>query len=683
MLDANGNPIAVKIDIAAGAQISAPGGRILIAAPTVNNAGTLSAPDGQIVLAAGQQVFLQASTDPALRGLVVEVDGGGTVANQLAGQLNAARGNVSLIGLAVNQDGRISATTSVAANGSVILRAADTTTITPNSSTSFTIGASHGGTLELGAQSSIDILPELSSSATAVAAQPQLQSNISLEGEQVFFHGGSIKAPNAKLNVLAAENGNAVLGVQTDGNPDAQIRIDSGTSIDLSGSDAEVPMAANLLAIQLRANELADDPTQRNGALRGQTVYVDARVGSPLISKSALAAAIANIAQPIAQRTEIGGTAVFESEGDVVFQKGASINVSGGKSTYDGGTLQTTQVTGANGRLYDIGVANPLLTYKGVINPTFTQTFNNWGVQNIVATPGLSHYEMGYVQGASAGSVQFAAPSMVLSGKLAGQVVNGTHQRSGSNVAQGGQLIIGLPNGLSTTVQPDFLAPSLSFVAKPTPVVVSDDTPLPAQTLQLPVDYLVNGGFTRTNIYSNGIVTLPAGLPINLNPGGSLSIDAARVDILSSITSIGGNVQLQDTATIEANTPTIPRAGIQIGDGVVFDVRGQWTNDSPNQSVVPSFAGQTLANGGSISLSSGAVGSELIIGNHVSFEASGGAWLQSTGTLTGGTGGAISIAGAPLNAAVQLGNDILLDAFGVNGAQGGSFFVYGTAIAGR
>jgi len=45
-------------------------------------------------------------------------------------------------------------------------------------------------------------------------------------------------------------------------NSDAEIRIHSGTSIDLSGS-TRLPVSANLLAIQLRANELADDPTQR------------------------------------------------------------------------------------------------------------------------------------------------------------------------------------------------------------------------------------------------------------------------------------------------------------------------------------------------------------------------------------------------------------------------------------
>ena len=87
------------------------------------------------MLAAGQNIYLQASADNSLRGLIVQVDGGTGAANQLAnagivnessGSISAPRGNVTLTGLMINQDGRISATTSVSANGSVILEAAAT-----------------------------------------------------------------------------------------------------------------------------------------------------------------------------------------------------------------------------------------------------------------------------------------------------------------------------------------------------------------------------------------------------------------------------------------------------------------------------------------------------------------------------------------------------------------------------
>jgi filamentous hemagglutinin len=677
ILGPDGQPLPVPVVVAAGAQISTPGGRILLAAPVVQNAGTLSAPDGQVVLAAGQKVYLQGSTDPSVRGLVVEVDQGGKAWNQLTGQINADRGNVTLVGLAVNQDGRITASTSVSANGSVRLEAADT--LSQNGGTS-TITSTHGGTLELGSQSSIDIQPELASTATAVADQKTLPSQITLLGEQVLLEGGSISAPGGTLTAVAAANPSQQ--VATDGNSQARIRVHAGTSIDVSGSDAELPMSANLVAIQLRANELANDPTQRNGALRGQTVYIDTRVGTNLLGPpgptgvpAPLQAAEDAIPQNVAVRTTHGGSVSFQSEGDIVVEQGATINVSGGKTTYDGGVMQTTQLRGANGQLYDIGSANPLMTYTGVVNPTLTQTYNKWGVQDVIAQPGLSHYESGYVQGSSAGSVQFAAPNMVLNGTLLGNVVNGPLQRTAASAAMGGTLTLGLPQGtvanIAASGTPDYFAPPVSFAAHVTPVVVSDDAALPNERLDLPVAFLANG-FMTTNIYSNGSVTVPQGVPLALAPGGSLNISAPRIDILSDVTAVDGLVQLKTTINSGPIDPTINRAGIRLGDGVVIDVRGQWTNDSPSFSLAQPV-GPTLQDGGTIQLTQTIQGGELVLGDNTALRASGGAWLSNTNTLTGGKGGKISLQDLPLDVAFQIGQGVEIDAFGVNGASGGSF----------
>ena len=661
--DSSGNPILGSVTVAAGAQISAnSGGRIMLAAPLVQNAGSIQAADGQVVLAAGQNVYLQASNDPALRGLIVEVDGAGKAWNQLTGALSAPRGNISLVGLAVNQDGRISATTTVSANGSVSLEAGNTPTFGGTQ-----IASTKGGTLELGAGSSIDILPELSDTATAVVDQPQLPSTVTLSGQQILMHGGEITAPAGTLKITASANPSA--GVVTDGNTDARVRIDAGTKIDLSGSTAELPMSANLVAVQLRGAELADDPNQQNGALRGQTVYVDARVGTPIANVSS---AIGTVPLNIAQRTESGGSAIIESEGDVVVQQGVSINVSGGKTVYDGGVLQTTQLIGANGKLYDIGSASPLLTYTGVLNPTFTQTFNKWGVQDVVATPGLSHYEAGYVQGANAGNLTFAAPSMVLNGTLIGHVDNGPFQRTDATRLSGGTLTIGLSAGLTPqALVIDFLSPSVDFTNAPFPVVVDDAAPLPPATLELPVDYLVNGGFTNTAIYSNSRVSLPANLPLQLIPGSAFAVQAARIDIFSDITALGGALAFRSVLTVGSQSALIPRSGISIGDGVTLDVRGQWTNDSPTLNTPPGVS-PTLQNGGSIALELTVPGSELVLGGDVSLQASGGAWINSANQMTAGKGGSIALLADPAGSAFQVGPNVAMDAFGVGTAAGGT-----------
>jgi len=680
---ANTGSIAVQN----GAQLTAAsGGRLLLAAPTVDNAGSLTAPDGQIVLAAGQNIFLQASQDPSVRGLIVQVDGGTSAASQLmavtnqaTGDLSAPRGNVTLTGLMINQDGRISATTSVSANGSVTLEAAEKPALASNP-----LEATVGGLITLGPDSNIEILPEYADTATAVDAQVQLPSAITITAQQVFIQGGSIHAPGGNLTVTALADPSA--GLQSGGNPQAQIRIDAGTNIDLSGSDATLPIDANLVTVQLRSNELAGDPTQRNGALRGDTVTVDVRAdggaGTPIADVSS---AIAAVGRSVAQRTEAGGTAKFLSEGDIVFNPGASINVSGGATTYLGGSIQTTQLVGANGQLYDIGSANPLLTYTGVVNPTLTQSFDKWGVQEVVPTPGLSHYESGYQQGAAAGVVQFAAPNLVLNGNLEATAIYGPYQRGpfGSAATLGGTLIIGTlghvnPIGQFGT-QTDYFAPPIIVTANPTPVVVADTVPLPPQTLQLPAAYLTSDGFTNTQVYTNTTFQLPAKLPLQLPAGSSLLVQGSRIDIDSSITDFGGSLSFQSELTVADQNPLSapnlgpgnPRLGIGIGDGVTLNVSGLWTNDSVLAGGVGS--GPTLQNGGSINLQLTLPASELVIGDNVALKADGGAWLQSNTSLTYGRGGSITLDASPSQSALQFGQGLGIEAFGVYTAQGGSF----------
>jgi filamentous hemagglutinin len=710
--DANGNPQPVQISVEPGAQITAAnGGRLLLAGQSVTNGGTLSAPAGQITLAAGQQVFLAASADPALRGLVVEVNNNGTqganlgtVTNQAGATLTSPQGNVSLIGLAVNQSGRISATTTVSSNGSVILRAGqggaqDAGVV--SCADGEVLCVTRGGTLTLGAASEIDVLPEYSDKTTAAVAQAQLQSSIQLTGQKVFIQGGQISAPGGVLDVLAATNPDKAL--QSDYDPNAELRVAAGTSINLAGSNATVPMSSNLVQIQLNSNELADDPSQRNGALKGKTVIVDVRNGKPaIISASSWLSTLQGIQENIAQRTSAGGSASFRSVGDVVVNPGATINVSGGQWNYTGGVAQTSQLLGANGKLYEVSSADPNLAYTQVINPTYKQDFNGFGVTITSPTPGLAHYDQGYTQGFSAGSVTFAAPALSLQGNLIGHAVNGAYQRSAAAIpdesligylaanggngvngngglALGGTLVIGdATQGYAPAGAPYLFAPAVTFANSASPIIVADGAPLPPQGLQLTTSYITSGGFTQTHIFSDSTVTLPAGLPLNLGLGADFEITAPRIDIDSNITALSGTIALQgeETAVHQAAGGS-PRLGVDIGAGVTFDVSGQWTNDLPYL-----FGGTPLGvayqNGGTIKLglvppSNVEGGGELVLGDGVNLHANGGAWLKSNGSLTGGSGGKIILDASPYESALDIGKNVSLAAFAVQGAAGGQF----------
>jgi filamentous hemagglutinin len=716
VLDAQGNPQTVQIMVQPGAQLTAAdGGRVMLLGQSVTNGGTITAPDGQIVLAAGQSVYLQASTDPSMRGLIVQVSGGtpatttngvttpatGTTNNQTTGVLTAERGNVSLLGLAVNQSGRISASTAVSANGSVYLEAGG---YDPTGSCTVSTAAclNQGGTLTVGPTSEINLLPDSSQGGTATVGQAQIQSQIKALGQEVDIEGGSITAPGGNLQVLAAVNPD--VGVLTVGNTAAQIQVGAGTNINLAGSDAVVPMSDNLVSIQLRSNELADDPDQHNGALEAQTVIVDLRDGRPpIISDTSWQSVLAGVTENILQRTAVGGTASFQSEGSIVVNNGSTINVSGGAWNYQPGVTQTSMLIGTNGQAYNISTADPTLSYTGVMNPTFTTSYNGFGVQITQATPGLGYTESGYTEGFSAGKVSFAAPAMALQGSLVGTAVNGSYQRSvaqipteslmgylvsnslipGDGIATGGTLTIGTASGPSTANSlPEFLAPAITFTNSVSPVIVAVGTPLPPQTMELSPSYITSGGFSQTNIYADGTVTLPAGLPLNLGAGGSLVVEAPRIVVDSNIQALSGTIDLQAVQTTNFTGTGLPRLGITIGNGVTLDVRGQWTNDSPDApatAVAPAYQ-----DGGVIDLSLGSAassasnpfsstGGQLVLGNNVSLEASGGAWVQANNKVTGGTGGSITLGAAPYQSALQIGSNVSLDAFGVEGAAGGSF----------
>jgi filamentous hemagglutinin len=670
---ATGQPIEIKLVVQEGAEIKSTGsnGRVLLASRTVDNAGNISSPDGQVIIAAGERVYLQASTDASLRGLLVEVDTGGEAWNRLTGDISSARGNVTVAGLAVNQSGRISASTTVSANGSVKLIARDHATFQSNPDFSTTLGAGqNGGRLEIGSTSRIEIAPELGSIETAVDDQEQMASSISMSGREIFLRSGSqIVAPGGNLTVTAASNPSSLASYD----PSARIRVESGVQIDLSGSDVSLPMSRNVVAVELRANELRDSPSQRDGALRGQTVYIDARVGTPLADVSG---ALAAIPKNIAERTSIGGTVSFVSEGDIAVADGARIDVSGGVTTYAEGPIATSQLIGADGHIYDIGDADPNRTYVGIINPVFRRADDRWGFVDLIAAPGIGSIQSSYVAGSDAGRMQFAAPNMVLNGALRADTVIGPYQRRPGQAPLGGQLIIGDPDGggaqLST---PDYRAPSVTFSQHgATSIAIGDDAALPPQQeLLLPTDYLAHG-FTRTAIYSNGRIVVPENAPLNLTAGSSLSLTGHQVEVRADINSAGGSISVTSGLTVGTGAQ-LGRAGVAIGDNVTLDVQGNWTNDALSVFTDP-FGLPTssiLADGGSISLITSGDGAELVLGDQVQMLANAGAWMQRDGSLEGGKGGSITIAARGIDNALEIGDGLSVQAFGMLGSSGGSF----------
>jgi filamentous hemagglutinin family protein len=495
-------------------------GRVILLGAHVKNGGTISTPDGQTILAAGDSAYLYAEPTAQMRGLSVDVlidpNTNNTKVNPLAdptagtttnsGLITVGKGNATLDGAIIAQNGVINALTGVDFNGSIILTAryapdtvAEINNSGPHQLAGDYISPTIPGAVTLGPYSVTQILPDKSDPTTTLDAQGFNPSVIVAQGKTVALEGASFPgtppigsngqaispgalliAPGGTVSVTAPVsygvlNGDTssfanvyfsgfspfipIYAASSAAGAGARIFIDNGATIDVSGTqDVLVPVSRNVVTVNLRANELRDSPLQRNGPLYGKNINVDITVtgtnpdgstwyGTPFADASGY---IALIGRTVAERTAIGGAINLVSAGDVVAVNGSTMNVSGGWLNYQSGIVATTRLLGTDGHLYDIANADPNLTYVGIAG-SITITHPRWGVTETFNTPLVSstdqRFVQGYLDGRSAGSIAITANKMILDGTLLGNSVSGPRQRTinanvDSSVPLGGSLTL-------------------------------------------------------------------------------------------------------------------------------------------------------------------------------------------------------------------------------------------------
>lgn len=648
----------VRID--AGAEIRTPsGGRVLVFAPRVENAGSISTPDGQTILAAGGKVYLTAPLDPALRGFLVEVDPyrnadgsttPGMTINEALGRIVAERGNVTLAGLAVRQDGQVRATTSVTLNGSVILQARDTvrdgTTlsqlpITETGDASVVIPRGRRtGALTLGPGSLTEVQPELASERTTLDEQPFTRSLIELAGRTIHLEtDAAVLAPGGTVRATAQDERPAGRPpvFQEPGQPAAEgvrIYLERGARIDVAGTrEVPVPMERNVVTAELRGAELRDAPLQRGGFLQGKEVRVDVRRGTPLADVSGF---VSQIPRGVGERTAAGGTATLRSEGDLIVREGATIDFSGGSVRFLDGYVNTSKLV-SEGRIYDISVASPDRIYSAFAD-TWVVEYAKWGVTETFRALLRGEFTPGYLDGRDAGGATLLAHRLVLDGTVRGDTTVGRFQRETGRRPRGGSLTIGDATGQIAGSNPavfDYKTPALVIGAKRQPLpadFVFASGPLPAPWRTRAVLAAADlGGIDRLAIYSNDTVTLDPGVTITTGVGGAVSLTGRSVAVLGSIASPGGAITVA-SAAISGGPAAAADYAVAIGPGARLDARGTWVNDSQLLAPVPG-ADPIGIHGGSITLRSQA---DLLLAPGTVLDVGGGGWVQSTPPPLGG-----------------------------------------------
>ena len=677
-------PGAGAVTVRPGALISSSvtGGRVVLVGTEVANAGSLHAPDGQIVLAAagpGGGIALSAAPDLSkVRGLdvprILDSTGtpivgpdGGTVVN--TGLVAADRGNVTIVAGRTEQNGAVTATTAAQANGSIWI-------------------GGDGLVTSLGGASLTQILPDENGQKVIGAGDAFKASAVDVRGDQITLQDGArIYAPSGTVTLSALMTAPGT----TD---DTRVYVGAGASIDVSGlPGVPVPMERNSIRADLRANELADDPLLRDDpAIRGRTVWFDARRGvDPKVAN--LSGYYDLVERNVSELMTTGGRIELDA-GELIARKGSVLDLSGGSTRWLDGTVRRTLLIAPNGDRVPIELSKPGVAYVGIDGDLVVQ-HSRWALAESFrsglgeAAPQL---ERGYELGASAGTLQLgvnrpawftslvatADPSVplppdpsavarvrILDGTVRASALAGPTQRqpaspapSGETFAQRwqrefreqpgrGALVVSAAGDVAIG-DPGTHLPDSFGAADPVDPALRYRHDLPAawfdgkgfQTLSIQAGFDPDSVTLGVNMTPGLVDRAPGGrltvgpdVRVDLGDGGSFSFKGKSAVVDGTIVAPGGSIAV---STTQQGGDPAPSASFHLGASALLDVAGRYTNDAAGGAVGPI----RTADGGKVSITASSV--VLEAGSEI--DVSGGARLDQTGAkLTAGKGGAISI----------------------------------------
>ncbi|HYN53153.1 MAG TPA: filamentous hemagglutinin N-terminal domain-containing protein, partial [Methylotenera sp.] len=605
-----------------GAKITtATNGKVLLFAENVENSGLINTPDGQTILAAGKKVYLASSKDPA--GFMVEVDGGGTATN--LGEIVAERGNITMMGLAVNQAGKLTATTSVRANGSIHLLAQDKVNVS-----GVDVIGTRNGVVTLAKGSVTEVNPEYANKEETIASQAFKTSDVKIEGSLINIDG-KISAKGGNVTASNLADASALLNSENA----RRIYLGDNAEIDVSGVDAVAPMSRNQLEIQLFSDQLKDAPILRDSGLFKGTVFVDARKGTSLFDIQPF---LALKGATVAEKMTKAGKIKLSTPNDLIVSKGAVLNVSGGSTTYEAGSIKETNLF-HNGKLVPISEAKDGVPYDKT-GDVYIVKDPKWGVTRSwdlsgggtkgrgKVTTGVTSAELkkqvvgtqiaSFFEGDDAGTLDLTVSdetvttqNLVLAGKVLANTKVSPQQIIQQQIPLSGKLIASASQ-LAISKSAKELGDSFTFEQK-----LADSENFQSV---ISTDFLAQG-FNRVDL--GKVDKLVVDETMTLKPKGELTLNR-NVD--GSTTQINADI-------IAANSDIKLLGDTTIADGVTVSTAGTFTNDKAG--IVGALSEPAAINGGSITATL------LTLGKNVTLDASAGAAVNVKGELEEGAAGNI------------------------------------------
>ncbi|MBT9521543.1 MAG: filamentous hemagglutinin N-terminal domain-containing protein, partial [Dechloromonas sp.] len=706
------------VNVENGATISSTsGGYVVLAGGSVNQGGSISTPNGQTLLAAGADVYLKPNYSSVLRGFTAEVNpllikdanksginslvalSRGADANAVTntGSISTSFGDISMVGHQILQAGSIYASTSALANGSINLKARDmvlidykidteTNDIADSSyfqiardfnvdgvlaydpkhtnsakATKFIFGKD-GGTVTFTDGSHTEIAIDGSNGKTLTSSQHFVTSSVAVQGKKIVVGDADIEAKGGNVEFRSAttfNESNAFVndaltpGVEGTAQSDVGIYVADGAKIDVSGTSAPKSVRDLFVEVELRGDNFADNTVQRNGVLRGQKAWVDIRDAVEIADVSSYFNNVGLTANELAAG---GGKISLVSTGNVVVKNGATLDVSGGVVNYAGGSVEESRVL-AGRKSYRLNDAPVWAEYLSLTT--------------------VSRDEVAYVEGKSAGTVEIRGNRLAVDGHLQANTTVGTRQREIGDPASnrnaiplGGQLIVQDGGQHYTVANRDtaskaekdgaFLRSQMVFVkgAANAASGLGQDSAGPDR-LELS-ESLVDAGFSRFSITSDGRIDIPAEISLNLPAGGKFAAAGRQIYLAGEISAPAGSIELK-TIDLSASVPDAPNmldgaySNLVVADGASLSTSGVWVNDYLDGEL--STAPLAL-NGGKIVLNSA---HDLDIRHGSSIAVDGGSQVNTKRALKKGNAGSVTLTSGSGFGEFGLGNSLFLD----------------------
>lgn len=705
----------VRVEAGAHIQTATPsgvtqgGGYVLLLGREAHNAGQITTPSGQTVLAAGDTFIIRrglgsdANVRSTTRGNEVSArrntgSQAGVAAN--TGLIQSPLGDITLTGHEVRQQGVAMSTTSVTTRGTVHLLnssgdASGSVVFGPDSATAILID--NDGSLALDAQRDTLARPaaeEGDNHRTAgqafdhLSALPDRRDQSRIE----VTSGGTVEAQDGALALAT--------GGQIAISANRRTLLNDGALLDVAGAvGVRVTMESNNLKINIQGNELRDAPVNRDGkTLNNSEIWVDRRalvqvakgVNGYERERWYTAGGLLEVGgylgterHGIGEWAAIGGTVTVEG-GELVARQGSLINISGGTLDVASGNIRQSWLRGEDGRLYEVSRAPGDLLYKGLYRG-FEDIHARWGQNanryfyNALLAP-RQRYEDGYTAGRDAGRLVIGTRTAVMEGGIVGEAFQGERQTQARQAveaglrqqtgyqqsqlarAQAGQLIVGryvarqITSGTTTAWGYDLAAAASQILFAGATAPLADrlglDGAMPADrrdSVWLDAAALSGAGLGQITAVAAQDVTV--GQDARVATGGLIELYAPNVSIQGNLTARGGRVAAGNVLqSVEREVflapPANTSARVEVAPGVSIDVSGPWANLRRAPEDADALAWR---NGGQLALRG--TGAVTVAAGSV-LDARSGATLDVKGRLSGGKGGDVALEQVTLNGSV-------------------------------